>query len=32
MTDLSTDGIVRSARRMLAIVVSMVKTRHGIGG
>ena len=30
MTDRPTDGIVRSARRMLAIVVSMVKTRLGL--
>ena len=30
MTDRPTDGIVRSARRLLAIVVSMVKTRLGL--
>jgi uncharacterized membrane protein YqjE len=30
MTDRPTDGVVRSARRMLAIVVSMVKTRLGL--
>ena len=30
MTDRPTDGIVRSVRRMLAIVVSMVKTRLGL--
>ena len=30
MADRPTDGIVRSARRMLAIVVSMVKTRLGL--
>ena len=30
MTDRPTDGIVRSARRMLAIVVSMVRTRLGL--
>jgi uncharacterized membrane protein YqjE len=30
MTDRPTDGIVRSQRRMLAIVVDMVKTRLGL--
>jgi uncharacterized membrane protein YqjE len=30
MTDRPTDGIARSARRMLAIVVSIVKTRLGL--